>query len=291
MRTRSDIPVEAELIRTFELQKTAKGFFEKTFVPLARDYAALLDPATWRPGDAPQIRACLEMIHWVDGQSWVPAALVWLRLRGAHDVHTSTFFRRIERLGWLMRLAGVDPLVQQNRYLRLMSAIESGVAVEEIPALDVDKRIQEAALKNLRSRTFYSKHYCAAVLRRICVTFGAEPSALADSAITIEHILPRNPTPRSDWWRSFASKEIVAAFANRIGNLCLLSHAENQRAAARSYDEKQAVLASSAYGLSRAAATAADWTPDEVERRGEDMVARLFAAWELPVGTDRVRQL
>ena len=281
LRKRSDVPVETELVGHFELQRGAVAFFERKLVPRAEWMATLGSREPWAETDRAAIGSRLETASWVDNPLWVAAAIRWLERHGPRHGETRDFFDRIERLVWLLRLAGVDPQVQQTRFLRLLSEIDRASGLDALDSLWIEPRLQSQALTALRGRTFYCKHYCSAVLRRISVALGSDAFELARQHSTIEHVLPRNPPTRRLWWEAFGNKDSINAYVNRLGNLTLLSHDHNQATAANDWDEKRPTLASSEFLLSRQASAQAEWTPASIEQRTEALIAALLAGWDL----------
>lgn len=283
LRKRSDVPVETELIGHFGLQTGAVGFFEARLAPRAEWMTALRGREAWSDADRDAICAVLETVTWVDNPLWVAAAIRWLERYGPRHAGTRAFFSRIECLVWMLRLAGVDPQVQQTRFLKLLDEIDRAGDVRGFRMLDIEARLLAQALAGLRARTLYYKHYCAAVLRRVSVALGEDPLTLVRQASTIEHVLPRNPPVRRMWWQRFGNKERINSNANRLGNLLLLSRDDNQRTAAEDWEAKRETLARSEFLISRQAAAEEEWSPATIERRTEALIAALMSSWGLAV--------
>lgn len=257
------------------------AFFEERLAPRAAAMTALRGREAWAEGERDAICGLLETVSWVDNPLWVPAAIRWLERHGGQHAETRTFLERIERLVWMLRLAGVDPQVQQTRFLKLLVEIDRSAGIIGLTSLDIEGRLLDLALTALRARTLYHKHHCAALLRRVSVALGEDPFVMAKREATIEHVLPRNPPSRRSWWQKFGSKERINACANSLGNLALLTRADNQRTAAEDWEAKRETLALSEFLISRQAATEAEWLPATIERRTEALIAALMAAWGL----------
>jgi hypothetical protein len=210
LRRRSDVPVETELIRHFELHRGAVAFFEQRLVPRAERLVALRSSEPWPAPDRAAIVRVLETIRWVDRQLWVPSALLWLELYGPAHAGTREFVIRLERLAWMLRLAGIDPQIQRTRFLKLLSEIDRTSRVTEMTSLDIERKLLADALQNLRSRTFYYKQYCSAALKRVSVAMGegrrSRRTALHDracpaaqptvAAVVVAHLRQQGAHPR-----------------------------------------------------------------------------------------------
>lgn len=283
-RKRSSAPLETDICRAFALGELGAAFMEDVLLPHARSLAAIRRLRVGTPATNAEITSAIAMMTWVNDQVWVPAALHWLSLRGGNDPQTPLFFRRLERLVWLMRLAGVDPDRQEARIIRLLRQMDTIGDVEAMRELDIESKLRIPALKALRSVSFRAKKFAPAVLRRLTVELGDDPHQLgSDDALTIEHILPLSPPPNRHWHKDFRSRALVKSYTNRLGNLSLLTFDENQEAGSLDWPQKRAVLAHSKIALSRQAAEAEQWRVAEIDARTEHLIAVLFAAWQLPV--------
>ncbi len=101
---------------------------------------------------------------------------------------------------------------------------------------------------------------------------------------SIEHILPENPT--QEWEESFPRIQWEMAIY-RLGNLTLLSPADNRRVGNALYSEKQAVYSQSAYMLTRQISDMApeEWTPALLEQRQQEMARQAVAIWRIDVAS------
>lgn len=282
-RSHSTLPVEAEIAQKFSLFQGGFPFLNTALVPLAERLSELRRGAIGEdPLARDAIATCITHMTWIDPHSWVPAALQWLRIRGADAPETLTFFRHLERLIWVMKLAGVDPLVQETRILSLVGEIEGGGAVATLTKLSIDPTVLTVALTNLRSPSFAAKTHAGLVLRRLSIAMGKDSGPVTRTNVTMEHILPRNP--KGGLWRKhFRNEADVKAYAQRLGNITWLSEAHNQEAANKDWPVKRTILASSSFALSRQAAKDAEWTARTIADRTEDLIALLFKQWDIEV--------
>jgi len=284
MRRRSAAPLEADICRNFALDRTGAAFMEDVLLPHSKSLADIRRLSEGASASHPAAAAALAAISWVNDQVWIPAALHWLSLRGLEDPQSAEFFRRLDRLVWFMRLAGVDPDRQETRIIRLLRQIETIADVPAIAELDIEARLRNPALKILRSVSFRAKKFAPAVLRRLSVELGDDPHQLgAHDALTIEHILPLSPPASRQWHQHFRSRASVKSYTNRLGNLTLLTFDENQAAGSADWDAKRQVLASSKIALAREAAEQSEWRAAEIDARTERLIRILFNAWQVPV--------
>lgn len=277
-RRQSGKPVEVEIAESYKFNVSGAGssFLKAQLQPAAERLAALR-----RTGDNPYgVGEFAERLQWIDMQLWVPAALLWLQQQRQAE-ETQRFFRKLERLVWMMKIAGFDPTKQHNRIVQLLGEIDRGGPVGSMRELEVTAEMREKALSNLRSPSFDAKHFSGRVLRRISVVLGQDPGPIERDRLTIEHVLPRAFAPRSVWQQYFPSPRAVKQHAHRLGNLTFLSPAENQKADAFDWEAKRPILAGSPFLLSRRLSEAEEWTPTQIYGRTEELIGILFKAWDI----------
>lgn len=275
-RRLSGKPVEIDIAEGFRFNVSGAGlrFLESEMMPAAERLAMLR-----RPGESP-ITAIAERCGWIDPQLWVPAALLWLESKRDPD-ETLLFFKRLERLVWMMKIAGFDPTKQHTRIIHLMGEIDRGTPASRMQELEITARIRDAAVFNLRSASFDAKHYASRVLRRISITLGQDPGPVDRNSLTVEHILPRGFTSKSGWRTHFPSRDAVHLYSHRLGNLTFLAPEDNQKADTLDWEAKRPILARSRFLLSRHAAEGTEWTPNRILARTEALIAILLKDWDI----------
>lgn len=275
-RKMSGKPIESDIAESYAFNKPGAclSFLRNGLQPAAEQLANL------RRGTDVTIRPHTERLSWIDPQLWIPAALLWLQ-RPRAEAQTALFFKRLDRLVWMMKIAGFDPTKQSNRIIDLLGEIDRTDDVVKMRALDVTGALRTAALANLRSTTFDQKHYCGRVLRRICLNLGQDPGPIEKNTLTLEHVLPRSYSAKNGWVDAFPNARAVHQYSHRLGNLALLSPAENQAAASLDWERKRQILSRSNCVLSRQLADTPVWSPARIVERTEEMIGVLCSEWEI----------
>ena len=123
------------------------------------------------------------------------------------------------------------------------------------------------------------------VLLRLDEILANDPGATYSQAIiSIEHMLPQNPRPASDWTTAFSEDE-RRYWIHRLGNLVLLNRRKNAQAS--NYDfaaKKDRYFGASGYAMFALTAQVLQrerWTPTVVEARQRALVGRLVSEWDL----------
>lgn len=277
-RKRSERPVETDLAQVFGLNKSGLGFMDDAIAPAAAQLQALRRHEVGSLNSRGAISRSLERLVWVEPNLWVPAALRWLDRRGENG-ETALFFDKLDRLVWMLRIAGIDPVRQQRQFIRLLAEIDRDGPVETMRELEISRAVRDGAWANLRSNTFDSKHYATRVMRRISVELGQDPGPVCPVNVTVEHILPRGWNDQSGWRRNFKNEKSVKAHAHRLGNLTFLTAEDNRAADACDWADKQKIFGLSRLVMTRELAAIKDWTGDAIDARTDRLASVLFKAW------------
>jgi hypothetical protein len=104
---------------------------------------------------------------------------------------------------------------------------------------------------------------------------------LSPAALTIEHVLPKNPGPEWDGVIE-GDSAIVDDCALRMGNMCLTSDAANQKAGGKSFEAKRKVFEASELITTRAIAKRDRWDRKNVEHHQLYLAKLAAQAWRFP---------
>jgi Protein of unknown function (DUF1524)/Protein of unknown function DUF262 len=282
IKKRSTKPLEGELQQLYAIDKDGLGFMNTVLIPCA-NALRLLDDRQIGSGVLAGINSRhIKMLSWLDHRLWVAPALVWLVTKGDQHRETEPFFAQLDRLAWMLRLASTDPTVQENRFIRLTTAVHNKRPVHEWPEFTIGDTTRDEAMAILRSHNFYHKHVTNRLLRRLSYHLGRDPGVIDGVNVSVEHILPRRPPKERQWKKDFCGSRIKD-YTNRLGNLVLLTGAQNRKADTNDWPFKREILKNSGFDLSTDAATHAKWTPKTIEARTERLIALLLTPWDIPV--------
>lgn len=285
-RSNGCVPVESEIVARCGSAPSIVHFMRSELQPHAKRLESLRSGKIGHTeAAAAQIAESVARMTWLEWHTWVPAALYWLSERGEDHPETAAFFDKLERLTWVLKIAGVDPGVQETRILRLLDDVKSAKPVADLEQLKIEPSLKTELVASLRRQNFAAKHYAGPVLRRISLALGPDPGPLHRDKVTIEHIFPSNPLKSSNWRRVLKSNDEIRLWSQRLGNVTFLSGSDNQKAGTRDWDFKRGIYRVSNFELSRDAARESEWTTSTIKSRTERLIAMLFDVWGLgPAG-------
>lgn len=99
-------------------------------------------------------------------------------------------------------------------------------------------------------------------------------------SITLEHILPVNPT--SDWIQEFKHSEQVEEWVERIGNFAIMSRTQNQETGRKAFKEKKNFFAKSHFIITKKCAEYNEWNETSIATHQKWLAEQAKSLWRLP---------
>jgi hypothetical protein len=237
---------------------------------------------------ANQINTLLGWLNRMDNSDWIPPAMVYVTRYHEQPERLLNFLIQLERLAASMMIRRRYTDKRQSRYGRLIGVIQDGQELSH-PAtpLELTQQEREETVGALSGDVYLMppkpRNY---ILLRLDTLLAGVGAAYDQKAITVEHVLPRNPAPKSEWMRWWPDPQQRARWTHRLGNLALLSRAKNDRAGNLEFALKKTTYFTGRDGVSPFALTTqilqeTEWTPKTVERRQKELIAQLRKLWHL----------
>ncbi len=263
-----------------------EGFVDDTLLPFARAFGDVRNASYESTSNADQINAMLRWLSQIDNADWIPPAILYMKRYRDRPEQLLSFLRDLDRLAAGLMLLRVNINQRIERYGRLLTAIENE---EDLYSLASPLQLtseEKAAIVNVLDGDIYNfRQIRMLILLRL-------DSALTDGGvvynhpvITVEHVLPQNPPEGSEWLMWFPDEEERANLTHRLGNLALLSRRKNAQAQNFSFDKKKRAYFQrngvANFALTNQVLSREVWTPDLVERRQRELVAKLTEVWRL----------
>ncbi|GAA8214218.1 hypothetical protein HpKG25_01880 [Helicobacter pylori] len=103
-----------------------------------------------------------------------------------------------------------------------------------------------------------------------------------DKNLHVEHILPQNPDPSSQWVKDFSEEE-RERYTHSLANLTLLGGKKNSQASNLDFKDKKKIYMGEEIRLNKRAMTCykmtiniaynyTEWTPKSLEKRKEELI-------------------
>lgn len=182
----------------------------------------------------------LTYLGWHSFRDWIPPAMLWCLERAEDTKGFLRFLAKLDRLAFGMRILGIGGKKRTRRFSAVAEAVRGGRDLDD-PSHPLIFSRQELRSIQRNLRDLHDRNPPAAkhLLLRLCdVVAGTPQSSLLGSDLTVEHVLPRTLSANSPWRGGFADPEEREACTESLGNLVLVTKAQNDKAANLEFPRK-----------------------------------------------------
>lgn len=256
-------------------------FIESDLRPSAAAFEQILRP---NPENPLRYRL-LRSLGRLDNQDWQPPAIRLLVKAHGDDERIDGFLEGLERLAYYLFISRANINERLSRYAEVLTRIEAEeeldagselmLEVEEI--WDLFEILDDNIYENQRTRR--------PILLKLDEALSDGTAHYDHELITIEHVLPQNPKPDSEWLQLFPDASFRKEWVHSLANLVLLSRYKNPAASNYEFDYKKtkyfAPDGNSPFVLTNQVREAKRWTPELLRKRQYQLIGRLAAHWGL----------
>jgi uncharacterized protein with ParB-like and HNH nuclease domain len=211
------------------------------------------------------------MTIYFNASEWKACILFYARKFGQGGLYD--FLLRIEKVYLDHWVRGVRKDERYSRYTAILQQIDSSRSSSEFLL-----RLGEIDLTAVReacgSENFYNANHSKYLLVRAEIVASEMDSPRHFQVRSVEHVLPQNPGPESEWSKTFSSMD-HDQLVNSAGNLVLLSKSRNSRAGRKEFAAKKETYLEprvSDFPRSMQVLGYERWTPEIVRARTGEFV-------------------
>jgi hypothetical protein len=292
---RTSAPIISGIHEIAAEQGGADAFVARVLGPAA---AALDDIRNARHAGSPHsaaIAASLRHLSWLRGGDWIPPALLcWLE-RGKEPAELAWFLGQLDRLAYALRILAMGTKRRSTRIGNLLAAMRNGDDLKA-PAspLRLTRDEQSTFRHNLRDLHARSAPMAKLVLLRLNEQMAGGPLDLPIDDLTVEHLLPRKPAPSSRWREWYPDPAERGQCTESLGNLVLMTRAQNDKAGNQDFALKQEVLFKGGGGtlalpINDYVRGQAEWRAAQVKEREAELLRLIARMWDIPLPAHRGR--
>jgi hypothetical protein len=239
---------------------------------------------TGSPHSAAIVQA-LRHLGGLRGGDWVPAALLcWLQRRD-DPAGLARFLIALDRLSYGLRILGMGTKRRAGRLAAVVQALhQSSDPGGDASPLALTREEQGTIRHNLRDLHARSAPLAKLVLLRLNEAMAGAPQEPSTDDLTVEHLLPRKPSANSRWRQWFPDPAERGQCTESLGNLVLMTRAQNDRAGNQEFARKQQVLfaaGSTALPINDYVRGQTEWRPAQIRAREAELLARLYRLWDI----------
>ncbi len=193
-------------------------------------------------------------------------------------------------------VAGQTRSTRSQTCCNIINALKEKKSIRDIASIVVkkyldDKNITQRFMDNLKDSKLYEKFYFAGksvkknswlkpilILVEYFMSDDPYPKRIQmDKNLHVEHILPQNPDPSSQWVKDFSEEE-RGLYTHSLANLTLLGGTKNAQASNLDFKDKQKIYMGeinrvmTCYNMTIDVARYTEWTPKSLEERKEKLI-------------------
>lgn len=266
-----------------------ESFMDDTLAPLSDAYREITGAEYSSQKGAEDVNKHLHWLNRIEFKDWMPPALKFLSTHRNEPDKVGPFFRYLERLVYAMLIGkwGVNDRIE--RCSKLTTAIESGEDLWGTTSPLLLTAAEKGEIYQALEGSLYKTHSArslALILVRLDSLLSGGGATYNFDVVTVEHVLPQNPEPGSDWLEWFPDAQQRDFWVHRLGNLALLTRKKNSSASNRDFEWKKKSYFSkggvSPFAITTQVLSDKEWTPTVVR----DLQTSRMAVFEKYLGLE-----
>lgn len=167
---------------------------------------------------------------------WVPVIMCYYEKYNNQDL--VEFTKRVTCKAVADMVCGESPSKRIENLNKMLSVIENSISSKDVLS---DKQIfgfdEDLFMYNIQSDV-YGKSYAKTLLLLLEYKYQDNSNLHSYNLVSIEHILPQNPSPNSQWCKDYTEEERISN-VHKIGNLCIIGRRKNTSLGNLDYIEKR----------------------------------------------------
>ena len=214
---------------------------------------------------------------------WMPAAIAFLAEHSGEHERARRFFQALDRFTFACELSVVDNRALRSRYARAIKHVgDDKMLYGPKGALELTEKEQMTFFATLNRSRKRDRQRRLLMIRLEAAMRDGHLLRMNDD-VTVEHVLPR--AGGTYWDTRFPDKVRRIETAHLLGNLVLVTHAQNTIADTKPYPDKRKIFFNTQgapiHQVTRDIHNIEDWTLNAVEERHERLVRILCEDWGL----------
>ncbi len=286
MQSKQQQTLAQEFRESILTQTETKGgkFIDDVLIPSSESYLIVLNGIAQDTKNAEEVNKYLRYLRRLDNSDWVPPAIAFFKRYENNFDAILKFARDLERLAYALFIRRARINERISRYVDVLRSIEKGYDLYEEASLQLQDQEKSEVLEALGG-PIYKTRFCKPLLLRLDSLLADAGARYDHKIISVEHVLPQDPSPGSKWLELFPCEEERKNWTHKIANLLLLSRSTNTKAQnyeferkKREYFEKRVVTT---FALTSQVLNESEWTVDVLEKRQRELLEKLKKEWRL----------
>jgi uncharacterized protein with ParB-like and HNH nuclease domain len=218
------------------------------------------------------------MLIGLPSEDWIPPLLYFYDKFGEEKLFP--FLSKLEYKfagDWILQKTPTERIENMNAILKRIKEVSKAEDVLNTNSLfEIDNKALRAVLKE----DVYGRRFARYILLKYEYLISDHTVHLSDyQNISVEHILPQNPGPSSQWRKDFTEEE-RKNWTHKLANLVLISKRKNSRLSNLDFVEKKDRYLKSRIDIFSGSKIfiqqSSDWNTKTLEKRQEEMLKKLI---------------
>lgn len=216
------------------------------------------------------------MDYGLPSTDWVPPVLLFYKK--FRDNKLLAFLKKVDNkfsADWIMQFT---PTVRLQNMNDILKAIEKANKPEKVLENDNIFSFTLKELTEILKDDIYGKRFVRYILLKLEFLFNDHSFLFNDfHYLTVEHVLPQNPSNNSKWWDNFTEEE-HEQLVHKMGNLVLLGRKKNSELNNKEFKEKKKRYFGDnikAFPNSLKVMQYNEWTLETIQERQKEMLLKL----------------
>jgi hypothetical protein len=262
----------------------SQPFIQQVLQPAAAIFHDILQSRHEGSAHSPRISSLLAYLGWLRGHSdWVPPVMLWWLGRGKDSGELTWFLGALDRLAYGLRILGHGNKRRSSRFGAVVNAINTGRDLKGATSpLNLTRDELKAIHYNLRDLHARSAPMAKLVLLRLNDHLAGSPQGVPSEDLSVEHLLPRKPGTNSPWRACFPDSAERDRHTESLGNLVLVTKAQNDKAGNLDFARKKDVLfkaGAAPLPVNAYVREQSEWNASQIREREAELLRHLDQIW------------
>ncbi len=281
---------QGTLVKEFNEHVNPSGnpeqFIDDILIPYSKAYTNIINEDYSSEEKAESINVVLGWLNRIDNADWIPPAIDYLSKNRNDPTKLLSFLKSLERLASCMMIFRGNINYRIKRYSDLLDWIRSGKDVLSAKSpIHLSNDEIDNTLSALNGNIYESTRTRLMVLLRLDSVLSDASAQYDRRVITVEHVLPQNPEPSSEWVTWIPDEEKRKGLVHRLGNLALLSRVKNSSASNYELEKKKnsyfMVDGVSPFAITTQVLDKDTWNENVILYRQKEYIEKLTKEWNL----------
>lgn len=281
------------LVKEFNKHVKASGqpkeFIDKKLSPCSDAYTIFLHANYSDKEKEEESKLINEKIGWlkrIDNSDWLPPAICYFSNAENDTDQLLEFVCALERLASCMMIFRGNINYRIKRYSDLLTWMQNGkLPMQYDSPINLKNDEVEKTIETLGGNIYENTKTRLMILLRLDSILSDGSAKYDHKVITVEHVLPQNPKPCSDWVRWIPKEETRKNIVHKLGNLVLLSRRKNSSASNYELKKKKEsyfkVGGVSTFAITTKVISHDEWDEESINALQVEYIEKLKVEWKL----------